>query len=200
MNLSRIAFAAAAFLAPAVGNASVYRLDGTFNGTPQPFGTMRIDDSVVESGSFNLRRFCKNPTSCESQPVGQDGISFSDSLLQGILTGTSGSYDLVEIRFTFNDLGEIGGSVHIEGDRAAYPVGGQTMDLDIHGNGSIFSGYYVPSDLGGDSNFTMTFVQQGESEGHSVGGKRRPIPEPPVLWTFLAAFLGIAGGARVLRR
>lgn len=202
MKPYRIAIAAAVCLAPIVGNATTYRLDGVYNGSPDAIGSVTIDDSVVESGSIDISRSCKMANACESVSSGWDKVSFdlSAGSLQDAVTGTGGSYDTADFHVRFDEFGNVsGGSLKIEGDHAPYPAGGQTTLLDISGVGSTFSGFYVPSDLGGDRDFTLTFVREGPPVGEP-GGRRHPIPEPhfglPLLFGGGIVLALLAGGTK----
>src|SRR5438270_7215699 len=102
MKVARALAAAAIILAPAVANATTYRLDAVYNGGPQALGTIGIADSVVASGSLTLHRACSAANVCSVVSPGWDQVTFNlAGHLQGAALGTGGAI-LDDFHLTFD--------------------------------------------------------------------------------------------------
>lgn len=198
MNLYRIALAAATFLAPAAANATVYQLEAAVDSRPaQNFGTIAIDPTIVADGALRLERTCEQFGPCrQSGPWNQVSFDLTNGLQAGV-TGT-GPGAIADLTLLFGDDGDVtGGTIKLEVEEA-HP-GVAFLSASLRGEPGpcptgTLCGTYIPVEFAQAVPISLMFVQQTATVA-------RAVPEPEIgLAGFLAAFLGILGGGKVLRR
>lgn len=205
MNLRRIAFAAAVCLLPVAGNATTYRLAADVNGTPEDLGTVSIAETIVANGGLGLTKTCAQFLPCiQGGPWDQVSFDLASNLQKAVVGNGAGTQ--MNFALSFGPTGDVtAGSIQLEASTGAAEGPFLTASLNSFfaidprscRTGTELCGTYLSDDLGNPVPITIAFHQEREG----VGRPPHSVPEPGIGWPLLlASFLGIAGGAKVLRR